>query len=97
MYLLSNYPKDYFELHTHSELRMEGEPIATVLKAAGVMAHRYTKKNTSLVESSVQSEDARIALWLWMECRTCEPGMRCKYPVQGGSLDQEGFIWMRKN
>ena len=44
MYLLSNYPKDYFELHTHSELRMEGEPIATVLKAAGVMAHRYTKK-----------------------------------------------------
>ena len=45
MYLLSNYPKDYFELHTHSELRMEGEPIATVLKAAGVMAHRYTARN----------------------------------------------------
>lgn len=76
---------------------MGRETIATVLKARVLWLTDIQKKNTSLVESSVQSEDARIALWLWMECRTCEPGMRCKYPVQGGSLDQEGFIWMRKN
>ena len=40
----------------------EGESIAAALKAAGVMVHRYTAKQTSPVESSVQSEDVRTVL-----------------------------------
>lgn len=39
----------------------EGEPIAAALKVAGVMVHRYTKRNTNREESSVRSEDAPTA------------------------------------
>lgn len=44
----------------------KGEPIATALKVAGVMAHRYTKKKH---ESFVRLEDVRIVSWSLMESR----------------------------
>ena len=51
----------------------EGEPIAAALKAAGVMVHRYTKKNINQEESSVRSVAVRTVSWWWTECQMCEP------------------------
>lgn len=43
---------------------MEGEPIAAALKAAGVMVHRYTKKEHKPRGIFVRSEDAQTVSWL---------------------------------
>lgn len=51
----------------------EGEPIAAALKAAGVMVHRYTKKEHNRGAFFVPSAGARIASWLSTANRMSAP------------------------
>ena len=44
-------------------LGYSGEPIAMALKNAGVMVHRYTRKEQSRAEFSAQSDAVPTALW----------------------------------